>query len=294
MDIVLGIVIDGKYVRLLKKNAVASSDEPRRYNTVIPIDQIPGYSYLIHDIASAATTLIGNDRLVAVGVGVAGAVREDGHITGSSVVPHVTEPSRPSLLSGLVEAFGDIPIKIINSCSAAALGEYARRGNKRPLTYVNWDVDVTASIVSVVDRHPVVRSIQLGHLIIDRRSKLRCGHECRGCLEAFVGEHRLSSSSHDRDRYQQRWSDKRWREAWAPMATGLHSLALDDEVDTITLGGDVSTQLTPLQLAELQYRLSSLPSTRPAPQLEIADRMTEDLTTGLLGAIYVAQQLLTD
>ncbi len=136
---------------------------------------------------SAASDLIGGDRLAGVGVGVAGVFDpQSGKIVNS--------PNMPSLngfdLRGRVRsAFGEIPIHMMNDANAAALGEFhagagAGAGSMFLLT-LGTGVGGGFVIGGEIWEGAASVAGEVGHMCIQAGGAL-CNCGAKGCLEAYV------------------------------------------------------------------------------------------------------------
>lgn len=265
------------------------------YGNVLCRRSVPTYG---DDYGKSLFSLMFNTRemtqghhVVAAGAGVAGAIK-NGVITGSGNLKNWIGENFQTDLGTAVGA----PATVINDCAAAALGEYAVF--QRPLIYVIWGTGVGVAVVTVVNGEIVVRSTELGHMIIDRRSKLMCGCGGRGHLEAHVGGGNLSKRFSGMlaklfgARKVEKLTDKHWSKVLSDMAAGLRTLSEGDMDLSIVLGGGVSEkQLSERgshRLPELQQLTNNLAAPASPPKLLLAQR-GED--SGIDGAALAARQL---
>ncbi len=127
----------------------------------------------------------GIDGLEAIGVGSIGPIDlTTGCIKGTPNLPFDTIP----VVEPLKEAL-QVPVDLLNDCSAAVLGELefgAGRG-LRNLVYVTLSTGLGGG--AIVDGHLLVgkdgNAVEVGHLTIDPESPLVCGCGCRGHWEAY-------------------------------------------------------------------------------------------------------------
>lgn len=127
----------------------------------------------------------GVDDLEAIGVGSIGPIDLSmGCIKDTPNLPFDTIP----VVEPLTKAF-QIPVDLMNDCSAAVLGELefgAGRG-LRNLAYVTLSTGLGGG--AIVDGHLLVgkdgNAVEIGHLTIDPESPLVCGCGCKGHWEAY-------------------------------------------------------------------------------------------------------------
>ncbi len=125
--------------------------------------------------------------LKAIGVGSIGPLRiSEGCIVGAPNLPFKEVPIVKPL-----EGEFKVPVRLINDCSAAALGEHvygAGRGINN-LVYVTLSTGIGGG--AIVDGHLLQgkdgNAHEVGHLTIDPYSELTCGCGCRGHWEAYCG-----------------------------------------------------------------------------------------------------------
>lgn len=124
-------------------------------------------------------------ELAAVGVGSIGPLDLDaGCVVDTPNLPFKRIP----LVDPLSEAFR-VPVRLMNDCSAAVLGEQAFGAGRglRNIVYVTLSTGLGGG--AMVDGHLLVgkdgNAVEIGHLTIDPRSELICGCGCRGHWEAY-------------------------------------------------------------------------------------------------------------
>jgi glucokinase len=103
----------------------------------------------------------------------------------------VNSPNSPSRQFPLVEPLKKLgrPVVVANDCVAAVWGEYVFRRSVDNLVYVTLStgVGVGAIVNGVLLLGKDGNAHELGHAVIDFRSKRGCGCGGRGHFEAFVG-----------------------------------------------------------------------------------------------------------
>jgi len=124
-------------------------------------------------------------ELTAVGVGSIGPLDLDaGCVVDTPNLPFKRIP----LFDPLSEAFR-VPVRLMNDCSAAVLGEQAFGAGRglRNIVYVTLSTGLGGG--AMVDGHLLVgkdgNAVEIGHLTIDPHSELVCGCGCRGHWEAY-------------------------------------------------------------------------------------------------------------
>lgn len=125
--------------------------------------------------------------LRSIGVGSVGPIRiSEGCIIGAPNLPFKEIP----IVKPLEEEF-KVPVRLINDCSAAALGEhlYGAGGGVNNLVYVTLSTGIGGG--AIVDGHLLQgkdgNAHEVGHLTINPDSELICGCGCRGHWEAYCG-----------------------------------------------------------------------------------------------------------
>ena len=129
-------------------------------------------------------------RISAIGVGSIGPIYlETGTIINTPNLPFERIP----VVEPLSEAY-NVPVGMLNDCSAAVLGEQvfgAGKGMKN-LAYVTLSTGLGGG--AIVDGNLLIgkdgNAVEVGHLTIDPESPLICGCGCRGHWEAYCsGSH---------------------------------------------------------------------------------------------------------
>ncbi len=127
------------------------------------------------------------EGLEAIGVGSIGPLRmAEGCVAGAPNLPFREIP----IVKPLKDEF-HVPVRLINDCSAAALGEHLYGGGRGidNLVYVTLSTGIGGGVI--VDGHLLRgkdgNAHEVGHLTIDPNSELVCGCGCRGHWEAYCG-----------------------------------------------------------------------------------------------------------
>jgi predicted NBD/HSP70 family sugar kinase len=277
MDVVLAMDTGGTSTRLL----VQKRDGTELVRRVLPT--CPGnYGQAMKEIVGTARFITGNHRLVAVGAGIAGALL-DGVLTGSG---NLRGWVGEDIQSDLSEAL-QVPATTLNDAEAAGLGEYAAFG--RSLVYVIWGTGVGAAVIIDRNGHLVTQATELGHIIIDRNSRLQCGCGGFGHLEAHVSGGNIPNRRFGlrRGLKAEQLNDRQWNPVLRDMAVGLRSISAGALGLPIIMGGGIATKQSD-RLPLLQTMIGELPSSCPIPTLYLA-KHGED--SGLMGAAYAAWQL---
>jgi predicted NBD/HSP70 family sugar kinase len=278
-DVVLSIDSGGTRTRLAVVRVSDGQEICRRILNTHPND----FGRSMREIEEAGKFVTRKCRLVAVGMGVAGVV-VDGVLTGSGNLPgwigHDIE-------ADLYSAFR-VPIVVMNDAQAAGMGEYAAL--KQPIIYVIWGTGVGASVIMNDNGQLAALPTELGHIIIDRNSKLRCGCGGYGHLEALVSGGNIPNRRFGwrRGIKAEHLNDRQWAVVCRDMATGLRSISTAAPGLPIVLGGGVATKQSH-RLPALQVMVNRLKSSCPAPMLHLA-KHGED--SGLVGAGFAARQLV--
>jgi glucokinase len=129
-------------------------------------------------------------RISAIGIGSIGPIYlETGTIINTPNLPFERIP----VVEPLSEAY-EVPVGMLNDCSAAVLGEQAFGAGKglKNLAYVTLSTGLGGG--AIVDGNLLIgkdgNAVEVGHLTIDPNSPLTCGCGCRGHWEAYCsGSH---------------------------------------------------------------------------------------------------------
>lgn len=166
---------------------VAIGDESGIYERLLEAtDRTRGARGVISQIIRMLKTL-DLKGLQSIGVGSIGPLRIlEGCIVGAPNLPFKEIP----IVKPLEEEF-KVPVRLINDCSAAALGEriYGAGRGVNNLVYVTLSTGIGGG--AIVDGHLLQgkdgNAHEVGHLTIDPNSELICGCGCRGHWEAYCG-----------------------------------------------------------------------------------------------------------
>ncbi|MGQ9679502.1 MAG: ROK family protein [Candidatus Bathyarchaeia archaeon] len=128
---------------------------------------------------------VNGEEICAIGIGSIGPLElSTGRIVNTPNLPFKDIP----IVKPISEAFG-VPVKLLNDCCAAALGEHlygAGRGVKN-LVYITFSTGLGGG--AIVDDHLLQgkdgNAHEIGHLTIDPDSELVCGCGGRGHWEAY-------------------------------------------------------------------------------------------------------------
>jgi glucokinase len=278
MKAVVAVDIGGTSTRVTISDLLGNEIARRVIQT-----QPNNYRSSLQSIIEVIGLLTQDYLLVAGGVGVAGVVK-NGVLTGSGNLPGwVGHDLQADLKRAL-----NVPVAVLNDAEAAAMGEFAALG--RSLIYVIWGTGVGAAIVIDKDGRIVTLATELGHIIIDRRSRLRCGCGGYGHLEALVSGGNIPNRRFGlrRGLKAENLTDRQWKSVLRDMAVGLRSISTAGPALPIVLGGGVATKQSH-RLSILRRMVGRLKSSNPVPDLLLAVH-GED--SGLTGAAYVARQLV--
>ncbi|MBS7620342.1 ROK family protein [Candidatus Bathyarchaeota archaeon] len=128
---------------------------------------------------------IGVEDVCAIGIGSIGPLElSRGRIVNTPNLPFKDIP----IVKPLSEEF-DIPVRLLNDCCAAVLGEHVYGAGKgiKNLVYITFSTGLGGG--AMVDGHLLQgkdgNAHEIGHLTIDANSELLCGCGCRGHWEAY-------------------------------------------------------------------------------------------------------------
>lgn len=281
MDVILACDIGGTNSRISMQTL--NGEELNR--VVVPTigDDYPAAR---KQIFKQATALLEGHRLISAGLAIAGCVDNCGALTGSGNLP---DWKGHNLKDDFGQLFGTTNVVVLNDCAAAALGEYSAL--QKPLIYVIWGTGVGVATATAINEHVHGRPTELGHMVIDRHSKLTCGCGGVGHLEALVGGANMPQrfeGSEGKD-----LTIFNWLEVFEDLAVGLRNLSMGDLDLPIVLGGGVTDKQLgskPHRLLLLQEMVDATVSTCLSPRLKLAVH-GED--SGLIGTSFAARQLMT-
>jgi len=278
MDVVLAVDTGGTKTSVLLQNQ-DGKEIGRRILQTHPHD----YNVTLAQVIEAGRFLAKGHRLMASGIGAAGVI-VDGVMTGSGNLPGWTDAD----LEADLQAAFDVPVVVMNDAESAAMGEYA--AFRKPLIYVIWGTGVGAALVIVIDGRVVTHATELGHVVIDKHSRLKCGCGGFGHLEALVSGGNIPDRRFGLRRgiKAEHLNDRQWGVVLRDMAVGLRSISTSAPGLPIVMGGGVATKQQH-RLPTLQGMVGQLQSSCPVPTLLLA-KHGED--SGLMGAAYAAWQLV--
>lgn len=159
-------------------------------NEIVETSQITEpYPAVLHQIHSAIKQLMTllNNRIDAVGIGVAGLVDADRRrVVAAPNCPGVVNVPLVDDLEGLTKC----RVVLENDANAMAVGEWkhgAARGSSH-LVALTLGTGIGGAVIidGRVLRGWTGGGTELGHVCIDRRGP-RCGCGSRGCLESYIG-----------------------------------------------------------------------------------------------------------
>jgi len=123
----------------------------------------------------------------SIGIGSIGPINiREGMITNTPNYPYKNVP----VTAPLVERYG-VPVRLLNDCAAAVLGEKVFGAGKglRTLVYVTLSTGLGGG--AIVDDTLLLgkngNAVEVGHFTIDPASSIVCGCGCRGHWEGFCG-----------------------------------------------------------------------------------------------------------
>lgn len=271
---VLAIEIGGTYTRL----RLASRDGrvPSERTLVTRRDN---YRQTLTDTLCVARDMSNNHRIVMIGVSIAGVLC-DGVLTGAGNLHDWVGHDIEGDLSELIGA----PAIVLNDAQAGALGEYETY--EQSLVYVSWGSGIGVAFIREGDHLPT--ATELGHLVIDCRSRLRCGCGGLGHWEAQCGGNNIPNRVFKRQRGLQpgQLNDHQWSIVLHDMAIGLRSTSNLMPGALLVLGGGIAFRQQ-CRFDELQRLVSLLPSSAPQPEMRLA---SHNVDSGLVGAAFAAWQ----
>lgn len=154
------------------------------------------------DGANSAEVVTAFDTAVAAlsdGISRCGVTLEQIAVTAPGFDPHrsfnpIIDMSSDVLLDRMTEAFAWIPVELVNSIVARAVGRQINNPDShihQRYLYAYIGHGVAAAIVDGASEYGGVASSEFGHMVLDPKGpRCRCGHS--GCVEAYVSTYAIS------------------------------------------------------------------------------------------------------
>ncbi|MSU76240.1 ROK family protein [Patescibacteria group bacterium] len=230
-------------------------------------------------LTETITELIAGRTLAGVAIAVAGAVSTDRKkiLASGNLTDWVGKPLAADVRKQL-----KCPVQLINDAEASALGEALLRKERTAFWHIIWGTGVGGSLVTYMDRQPVVTAGELGHQILDPHDTQKpdgCGQS--GCLESFAGgagiERRYGKPAAD-------LSEREWQEVCESMAQGLYNLVISRPTESVVFAGGVAlNQRKRVQIVErlLRKNLKMV----PAPTLRVTSHRESAALVGALATL---------
>jgi glucokinase-like ROK family protein len=162
----------------------------------LPTEINKGFESIMDEVGELVENLIYSsnvqrDRVKGVGIAIAGLVNKNGNVEFSPDFGWSAVDVRKSFYDRL-----SLPFIYDNSSRLMALGEHEYgKGNKfENFVVINVGYGIAAGIV--VNDVPMTGSVgyagELGHIIVDSKSKVKCRCGAMGCLEALASGRRIA------------------------------------------------------------------------------------------------------
>ena len=221
----------------------------------------------------------------------------------------VNSPNSPSRRFPLVEPLKKLgrPVVVANDCVAAVWGEYVFRRSVDNLVYVTLStgVGVGAIVNGVLLLGKDGNAHELGHAVIDFRSKRRCGCGGRGHFEAFVGGANMPSFYQEVTgelplepaeifkRYRQGHEKTReFMELWLDaMAAGIATVIAAYDPELLLFGGSIALNNWDIIAEELPRRLREYLGVRE-PTIALASFGDDEVAIGAAALAYRTPETL--
>lgn len=246
----------------------------------------------LEDVAQA----VADWHFDAVGVGSIGPL----DLRGGWVVNSPNSPSRQFPLVEPLKKLGR-PVVVANDCVAAVWGEYVFRRSVDNLVYVTLStgVGVGAIVNGVLLLGKDGNAHELGHAVIDFRSKRGCGCGGRGHFEAFVGGANMPSFYQEVTgelplepaeifkRYRQGHEKTReFMELWLDaLAAGIATVIAAYDPELVLFGGSIALNNWDIIAEELPRRLREYLGVRE-PTIALASFGDDEVAIGAAALAY--------
>jgi glucokinase len=221
----------------------------------------------------------------------------------------VNSPNSPSRRFPLVEPLKKLgrPVVVANDCVAAVWGEYVFRHSVDNLVYVTLStgVGVGAIVNGVLLLGKDGNAHELGHAVIDFRSKRRCGCGGRGHFEAFAGGANMPSLYQEVTgepplepaeifkRYRQGHEKTReFMELWLDaLAAGIATVISAYDPELLLFGGSIALNNWDIIAEELPRRLREYLGIRE-PTIALASFGDDEVAIGAAALAYRTPETL--
>jgi glucokinase len=221
----------------------------------------------------------------------------------------VNSPNSPSRQFPLVEPLKKLgrPVVVANDCVAAVWGEYVFRRSVDNLVYVTLStgVGVGAIVNGVLLLGKDGNAHELGHAVIDFRSKRGCGCGGRGHFEAFVGGANMPSFYQEVTdepplepaeifkRYRQGHEKTReFMELWLDaLAAGIATVIAAYDPELVLFGGSIALNNWDIIAEELPRRLREYLGVRE-PTIAQASFGDDEVAIGAAALAYRTPETL--
>lgn len=221
----------------------------------------------------------------------------------------VNSPNSPSRQFPLVEPLKKLgrPVVVANDCVAAVWGEYVFRRSVDNLVYVTLStgVGVGAIVNGVLLLGKDGNAHELGHAVIDFRSKRGCGCGGRGHFEAFVGGANMPSFYQEVTdepplepaeifkRYRQGHEKTReFMELWLDaLAAGIATVISAYDPELLLFGGSIALNNWDIIAEELPRRLREYLGVRE-PTIAQASFGDDEVAIGAAALAYRTPETL--
>jgi len=186
---IAGVNIGGTWVRVaictadlkeenIKKKSIRTLKE-NKYSISIQVCQLLSELLIENNIT--------NDQLLGIGIATAGLLDiEKGKVFNNANLGFKTIP----LKKPIEEKFPAIPLYFINDCNGAVLGVYyfeAEDNERDNIVYITISTGIGGGVIC--NRHLLLgkegNGAEIGHTLVEPKSKARCNCGAFGCWEAF-------------------------------------------------------------------------------------------------------------
>lgn len=180
MDCVLGIDIGGTNIKIGK-----FYEADLIYKTRIKTNTEQKGKYIIKEAAAAAREIIGDDRLLGIGIGVPGPV-VDGVVLGAQNLGW----EKTDVKAEMRKYFPGVTLRILNDANAAAVGEWAFGGGAgySSFLFMTLGTGIGGGIIfnNQLIEGATGSSGEIGHIRVDFHNDRLCSCGLYDCIEQYA------------------------------------------------------------------------------------------------------------
>jgi len=207
-------------------------------STLISIAYLPisdNYEFDIEKIFWGIESLTKGKKIDGIAIGLAGSVNDKN--SGIINSANLKSWEGKNLTLKFASKYG-CKVVIRNDTFMAGVAESEYEKINEDFLYINWGTGIGGSLVNFIEDGKVdIRATELGHQIIDPKSKLKCHCGQFGCLDSLVGGKSIEKIYHKK---VLNLDLAEWDEVLEQMALGIVNAIVVYPVKYIVFGGGVA------------------------------------------------------